>query len=406
MAQVIRRQEGKENQNNYTVMTMILCWAGMAVMSSLYVTLPLISLFSDRYGVTLTQAAAAGSIFSLGFAVGCLICGALSDKYGRKIIIVIGLIALTMISLLLGMMDHFLWILILRGLQGAAAATFSPVALAYTVEMFPAEKRVATIGFISTGFLVAGIVGQVISSLMSQRYGWNAVFYLLAAVYAVTSLLVLRFLPKGEIEQANANIWAPLKQIGTVFTQKNLVLGYVVALVLLMSFVSMYTVLGSYLSGPDFGLSKQEILYVRLVGVLGMLISPFAGKLASWVGVRTVLRGGLLLAVIGLASLGMFTSLPLVIVMSVIFVAGIALSVPSLVSLIGQLGGRSRGIAVSVYTFILFAGTSLGPILSIHLMKISSYLTTFILLALVLGVGLLAACLIRRETPEETIGVK
>jgi len=403
MAQVIQSSIRKRN---YSLMTMILCWAGMAVMSSLYVTLPLISLFSDRYSITLTQAASAGSIFSLGFAVGCLVYGALSDKYGRKKVIFIGLIALTIISILLGMADHFLWILILRGLQGAAAATFSPVALAYAVEMFPAEKRVTTIGFISTGFLVAGIVGQVISSWMSQEYGWNAVFYLLAAVYAVTSLLVLWFLPKGEIQQAHTNIWAPLKQIGTVFTQKYLVLGYIVALVLLMSFVSMYTVLGNYLSGPDFGLSKQEILYVRLAGVLGMLISPFAGKLASWMGVRSVLRGGLLLAVIGLASLGMFTSLPLVIVMSVIFVAGIALSVPSLVSLIGQLGGKARGIAVSVYTFILFAGTSLGPILSIHLMKISSYFTTFILLALVLGVGLLAACLIRRETPEETVGVK
>jgi len=382
-------------KRNYSLMTMILCWAGMAVMSSLYVTLPLISIFSDRYGITLTQAATTGSIFSLGFAVGCLVYGALSDKYGRKKVIFVGLIALTFISLLLGMVDHFLWILILRGLQGAAAATFSPVALAYAVEMFPAEKRVTTIGFISTGFLVAGIVGQVISSLMSQQYGWNAVFYLLAAVYAVTSLLVLWFLPKGEIHQAHANIWAPLRQIGTVFTQKNLVLGYIVALVLLMSFVSMYTVLGSYLSGPDFGLSKQEVLYVRLVGVLGMLISPFAGKLASKVGVRSVLRGGLCLAVIGLASLGMFTSLSLVIAMSVIFVAGIALSVPSLVSLIGQLGGKSRGIAVSVYTFILFAGTSLGPIISLHLMKISSYFTTFMLLALVLGIGLLAACLIR-----------
>ncbi|MBP1996046.1 MFS transporter [Paenibacillus eucommiae] len=392
-----------KDQRNYSMMTAILCWSGMVVMSSLYVTIPLISMFAETYGITLTQAAAAGSVFSLGFAMGCLIYGALSEKYGRKKVILIGLIALTFISILLGMVDNFSWILLLRGMQGAAAATFSPVALAYAVEMFPAEKRVTTIGFISTGFLVAGIVGQVISSLITQQYGWNAVFYVLAVVYSVTSLLVLRFLPKGDIGQANASIWASIKQFGAVFTHKNLVLSYMVALVLLMSFVSMYTVLGGYLSGPDFGLNQQEILYVRSTGVLGMLISPFAGKLSKRFGVRRLLRGGLCLAIAGLALLGVFSSLPILIGMSLIFVGGIALSVPSLVSLVGQLGGKSRGIAVSVYTFILFTGTSLGPILSINLMKMSSYMVTFFLLALVLGIGLLAACLIHTDSEDGTI---
>ncbi|XOK61532.1 MFS transporter [Paenibacillus elgii] len=388
-------------KRNYSLMTAVLCWSGMAVMSSLYVTIPLISLFADLFGITPTQAAAAGSVFSLGFAIGCLIYGALSDKYGRKKVIVIGLMALTLISLLLGAIDSFFWLLVLRGLQGAAAATFSPVALAYAVEMFPAEKRVTTIGFISTGFLVAGIVGQVVSGLISQQYGWNAVFYVLAGAYAVTAFLVIRFLPKGEIQQAHANIWEPLKQIGSVFSQKNLLLSYAIALVLLMSFVSMYTVLGSYLSGPDFGLTKQEILYVRSIGVIGMLLSPLSGRLAKRFGVRAVLRGGLLLAMAGLASLGLMSSLPLLIMLSLVFVAGIALSVPALVSLVGQLGGKSRGIAVSVYTFILFAGTSLGPILSIRFMETGSYVLTFVLLALILGIGLLAALLIHRETPEE-----
>lgn len=388
-------------KRNYSVMTAVLCWSGMAVMSSLYVTIPLISLFADLFSIAPAQAAAAGSVFSLGFAIGCLIYGALSDKYGRKKIIVIGLLALTVISLLLGAIDSFFWIIVLRGLQGAAAATFSPVALAYAVEMFPAEKRVTTIGFISTGFLVAGIVGQVVSDSISQQYGWNAVFYLLAAVFTVTVFLVIRFLPKGEIQHAHADIWKPLKQIGKVFSQRNLLLSYVVAFVLLMSFVSMYTVLGSYLSGPDFGLAKQEILYVRSVGVIGMLLSPLSGRLAKRFGVRMVLRGGLVLAMVGLASLGLISNLQLLIVMSLVSVAGIAISVPALVSLVGQLGGKSRGIAVSVYTFILFAGTSLGPILSIRFMESGSYLLTFVLLALILGLGLIAASLVNREAADE-----
>ncbi|WP_239327395.1 MFS transporter [Paenibacillus sp. ACRRX] len=389
------------SNRNYSLMTIILCWSGLAVMSSLYVTIPLISVFAQLYSISPTQAAAAGSTFSIGFAIGCLIYGALSDKYGRKAVIFVGLLFLTMISLLLGFVDQFAWILILRGLQGAAAATFSPVALAYAVEMYPAEKRVTTIGFISTGFLVAGIVGQVFSSVVSEQYGWNAVFYVLAVVYVLTAVLVFFFLPKGGVHQAHANIWEPIKQIGSVFIQKQLVLCYLVAFVLLMSFVSMYTVLGSYLSQAPFELSKQEILYVRTIGILGMLVSPFAGRISKHLGIRVTLRVGLLLAIIGLASMGMISNLPLLVIMSIVFVSGIAIAVPSLVSLVGQLGGKMRGIAVSVYTFILFTGTSFGPIISLYFMKSGSYLITFILLACILCVGLLAAMLINREVAEE-----
>ncbi|NOV01903.1 MFS transporter [Paenibacillus sp. LMG 31457] len=387
--------DSRVSSRNYPLITAILCWAGMVVMSSLYVTIPLVSLFSDIFGVSSTQAASAGSIFSLGFAIGCLIYGALSDKYGRKRVIFIGLVALTVISLLLGLVDSFPLIIVLRGLQGAAAATFSPVALAYTVQMFPPEKRVTTIGFISTGFMVAGIVGQVVSGLVSEHYGWNAIFYLLAIVYAITAFLVLSMLPKEDTTQAPSSILEPIRNMGKVFAQKNLVFSYLISLVLLMSFVNMSSVLGTYLSNSTFGLSKQEILYVRSFGILGMLVSPFAGRLARGFGALTLLRGSLILAVLGLASIGFISNLPLLIIMMLVFIVGIAITVPSLVGLVGQMAGKMAGIAVSVNTFILFAGTSFGPIMSVQFMKTGSFSLTFILLALVLCVGLLAAFLIR-----------
>lgn len=386
---------------NYSLMTVILCWTGLVVMSSLYVTIPLIPVFAQHYGISAAEAATAGSVFSMGFAIGCLVYGALSDKYGRKTVIFVGLLCLTLISVFIGSVHSFGWIVMLRGLQGAAAATFSPVALAYAGEMYPKEKRVTTVGFISTGFLIAGIVGQVISSSISEQYGWNAVFYLLAVVYAVTAAFVFFFLPKGIRHSAHASIWEPIKQIGNVFVQKQLVYCYLVAFVLLMSFVSMYTVLGSYMSQSPFELSKQDILYVRFFGIIGMFVSPFAGGISKRIGIRVTLRGGLLLAVIGLAFMGMISNLPLLIVMSILFVGGLALVVPSLVSLVGQLSGKMRGIAVSVYTFILFAGTSFGPIISLYFMKSGSFLITFLLLAMILCVGLLAACLIHRDETVE-----
>lgn len=102
--------------------------------------------------------------------------GAISEKYGRKNVIVIGLFSLSMITLLLGLVNDFSFILILRTLQGLAVATFSPVALAYTFEIFPNDRKVGAVGFISTGFLVAGIVGQVFSGYVSEHSHWHVIF--------------------------------------------------------------------------------------------------------------------------------------------------------------------------------------------------------------------------------------
>lgn len=380
---------------NYTVMTAVLCWAGMVVMSSLYVTIPLIALFSDIFKVSLAQSAATGSIFSVGFAIGCLLFGAISDKYGRKKVIFIGLLALSIVSFFLGFVDSLFWLIILRGLQGIAAATFSPVALAYVVEMFPVEKKVTTIGFVSTGFLVAGIAGQVISTAVSQHFGWHMVFFLLSFVYIITAVWVHYSLPKGETSQAYTDILGPMKQMGKVFTHKSLVWSYMVAFVLLMAFVNMYTVLGNYLSSSTYNLTAEQILYFRLAGLFGMLLSPFAGRLTKRFEVKKVLQGGLLVAIFSLSSMGFISTLPLLVMMSVCFVIGIAISVPSLVSLVGQLGGRARGIAVSIYTFILFLGTSIGPIISIYLMKIGGYAQTFILLGVILFIGFVSTLFIQ-----------
>ena len=146
-----------------------------------------------------------------------------------------------------------------------------------------------------------------------------------------------------------------------------------------MAFVNMYTVLGNYLSSPTYNLTAEQILYFRLAGLFGMLLSPLAGLLTKRFEVRKVLQGGLLIVIFSLSSMGFVSDLSLLVMMSVCFVIGIAISVPSLVSLGGQLGGKARE-----YTFILFLGTSIGPIISIYLMKIGGYAQTFILLGMIL----------------------
>ncbi|MCG7435410.1 MFS transporter [Lysinibacillus fusiformis] len=383
------------NRENYALMTTILSWTGMVVMSSLYLTIPLISLFSDYFNISLVQAGFTSSVFSLGFALGCFFYGAISEKYGRKNVIVFGLFSLSMITLLLGLVNDFSIILLLRGIQGLAAATFSPVALAYTLEVFPNDRKVGAIGFISTGFLVAGIVGQVFSGYVSEHSHWHVIFYVLAAVYLITALLVVWILPKGVLQNESKNIWAPLKRIGIIFPNRNLIFSYIISFVLLMSFVSMYIILGAYLTSDSFGMNSQNLIYIRAFGIVGMVMSPFAGKLAKRFNVLFVLKMALCLSIISLTVMSLISTIAGLTIISILFVGGIALAVPSLVTLVSQLGWNMGGIAVSMYTVILFAGTSIAPFISVYLIQTGSFTVAFLLLATTHSIGLVSALLIK-----------
>ncbi|MEC1980866.1 multidrug transporter [Bacillus cereus] len=96
------------------------------------------------------------------------------------------------------------------------------------------------------------------------------------------------------------------------------------------------------MSSPTYNLTAEQILYFRLTGLFGMLLSPLAGRLTKRFEVRKVLQGGLLIAIFSLSSMGFVSYLSLLVMISVCFVIGIAISVPSLVSLVGQLGGKIR----------------------------------------------------------------
>ncbi|MDI3410192.1 hypothetical protein QKW52_06325 [Bacillus sonorensis] len=84
--------------------------------------------------------------------------------------------------------------------------------------------------------------------------------------------------------------------------------------------------------------------------------------------------------------------------MSIVFVLGIAVATPSLISLIGQLGGEVRGLAVSIYTFILFIGASLGPIFTAVLLKTAAASLLFLVLSLVLCFSIVLSFLINMKS--------
>ena len=382
--------------NNYPLIRWLLFGAALLILSSLYVTVPLLPEFAGAFHVGASESALAGSAFSLFFAAGCLVYGPLSNRLGRKRVIVAGLAVLVLATACLGFAGSFGGLIALRCLQGAAAATFSPVALTYAGEVFPVEQRVTAIGFISSGFLMAGIFGQVWASSLAALLEWPWVFRLLAAGYAALLCLVIVWLPPVPAEQARQGRVGQDRRWYAVLSKRNLLLCYGITVTILLCFVGMYSAMGAFLVKPPYSLSEMEILGVRSLGMLGMFLSFFAGRICRKWGMLPVLRTGLVCSIAALVMMSFVQSAVVYAVMSILFVAGIAVIVPALISLIGEIGSGNRGVATSLYTFVLFAGASAGPILTANLLGMNHASLPFQVFAGLLSLALLCSALIRK----------
>ncbi|SES99340.1 Predicted arabinose efflux permease, MFS family [Oceanobacillus limi] len=380
---------------NYNFITFVMFWCALIVVSSVYVTTPLIIPFTNQFVVSQSLAAWTSSSFSLFYGIGFLLFGPLAERFGRKRIIAYGLASLTIITCMIGFIHSFWALVILRGIQGFIASTFAPTALAYVFDLFPKNKIATVVGFISFGYVTAGIFGQVVSDLINQTFDWQYVFILFSILYFLTFLCVQFGLPSTGKGIAHKGIEYYIHQAKVIFSQKNFIFCYTITIFLLMTFIGMYTVLGDYLGGAPFHLTDKEILYVRAIGIFGMILSPLAGSIVRKIGLMATLRLGLGISIIGLFLLGFGKHLMVIVSMSVLYVAGISLIFPAIMMVVGQLGGKQRALANSFYAFILFIGAMLGPLVAIGLMNLGSYLLTFGVLAILLAIALLVSFFIK-----------
>lgn len=100
------------------------------MVGQLYVTLPLAPALASRWQITTGQAAWVGSAFGFAYAAGFLLLGRLSDRVGRRTVLLFSLLATAVASVLVAVSMHFGMLLAARALQGLVAAAFPPAALA------------------------------------------------------------------------------------------------------------------------------------------------------------------------------------------------------------------------------------------------------------------------------------
>ncbi|MBJ7887498.1 MFS transporter [Bacillaceae bacterium HSR45] len=386
-----------EEQRHYNLITTILFFSGIIVMGSLYTALPLTAAFAHSFHIPQSVATLNGVIFSIMYSISCLFYGTISDKYGRIKTILIGLSGLTIICFIIGFVQSFSLLLIMRAIQGIFAATFSPVAITYTTETYPAKKRVTAISFISTSFMLSGVLGQNLSELIVHHLNWHWVYFTLTVLYLCLIFVIYRYVPESPRRNADVQLLKFFNNFKDFRDNLKVLYCLFISFTLLIMFISMYAILNLYILSDKVNGDMSTASLVKLFGVIGMLVSLLGGRLSGRIGIKRVISLALLTSTLSLILMGITTNIICITLFSVTFVAGIAFAIPSVISKIGMTVKHNQGFFLSVNTVILFMGTAIAPILMIYIAKLPQYFLMFVSIACIGFVSFIVSLLMPKD---------
>jgi MFS transporter, DHA1 family, multidrug resistance protein len=162
---------------------------GMSILS------PLMSLYAETLGASGLWLGIMFSGFSLSRALFQPISGWLSDRKDRKMLIIVGLGAYTLISLGYAVASSLYTLTTVRLLHGVASALVTPVAQAYVGDLIPKGKEGTYMNLFMMAMYLGMASGPFLGGLLKDTYGMNVAFYTMAGFAAFALLLHVIFVP-------------------------------------------------------------------------------------------------------------------------------------------------------------------------------------------------------------------
>ena len=151
-------------------------------------------------------------LYMLFLAAFILLGGILGDHYGRRRILVIGIVIFTLASICCGFAPNLAVLLLARAIQGFGGALLMPGSLAIISGAFSDQQRERAIGIWSAGIAIASIVGPVTGGWLVQHASWRAAFFLNVPLAAIALIVALWKVPESRDEacEGKRDVWGTL----------------------------------------------------------------------------------------------------------------------------------------------------------------------------------------------------
>jgi MFS family permease len=213
---------------------------------------PFYSLYiAQKFGVNMTTIGLLFGIWAISGVVGNMLGGALTDKIGRKTMLVAGLVLSATSAILMGIVNNLMAFALISTVVGLLSDIAGPARGAMTTDMLPAEKRAEGFGIIRVVGNLAWIVGPALGGLLATK-SYMLVFICDAVASIITALIVIWKIPETKPqateEAEKETLLQTFKGYSQVTSDKLFMAYVIISMLLIFVYSQMYSTLSVYLN--------------------------------------------------------------------------------------------------------------------------------------------------------------
>ncbi|AWI61470.1 MFS transporter [Sinorhizobium fredii] len=335
--------------------------SGIAV-ANIYYNQPILGLIEAEFsGQSVT--AVVPTATQLGYALGLFLLLPLGDIVRRRRLIIGQFFALAAASVLAAVAPTAALLVgasILLGASAVVAQQIVPV----TAALASPERRGVAIGTVMAGVLSGILLSRTVSGFVGEHFGWRDMFWISAPLALVGAAMMYIALP-NLTPVSGLSYSTALRSLAYLWRRHpDLRAASIVQAALFASFTSFWTILALYLATPQFNLGADAAGLFGIVGAVGVLAAPLAGRIADRRGPHSVVGLGAALTLFAWAVLGFWASIPGLLIGVIVLDVGIQIALISNQHIIYALDPQARSRINTIFMTSMFLGGAAGSALA------------------------------------------
>jgi DHA1 family bicyclomycin/chloramphenicol resistance-like MFS transporter len=296
-----------------TMLLLLVVMNGVAPIS-LYMLVPALPELATAFGRDISIAQMTVSLYMVGIACSQIIMGPLSDRFGRRPVLLAGLGLMVAASAACIFAETLPQLIAARFLQALGGATGMVVSRAIIRDLYSRERIGAMISLVIAVMMIAQMLSPLTGGLLETAFGWRSIFYVITAASLVIAVAIALMLPETRRVRVGGSGFRG--DVGSLFASRAFI-GYVLCQVLASQIIFTFAGAGPYVVVMQMGRSSAEYgAWFAVVGFAYLVGNLFCVRFAPrhslerliWFGLALQFAGSLLNLIWGIAGLNMAPS--------------------------------------------------------------------------------------------------
>jgi MFS transporter, DHA1 family, multidrug resistance protein len=377
------------NKRNLSILfiTLVIMMMGFGII------IPILPDLVVKYGGTGVEMGGLMAIFSAMQFLFSPMWGSLSDRFGRKPILMLGVFGNAISMVALGLSTDLWMLFAARGLAGVLSSATLPTAMAYISDSTDQKSRGGGMGVIGAAMGLGMILGPGAGGMLSA-ISLQAPFYFAAILSLLAVAAIWLFLPESlEVEQRETSTRFQGPQLRTMWESLFGPLAFLFVSAFMISFaMTNFEGIYAYYAKDRYGYGPETIgVILTAIGVVSVIAQgALTGIATRKYGEVNVIKASLIASVAGFLVMLLATNLVTVILTSSFFVLANAMLRPAVSSLISQRTTKGQGIAMGLNNAFMSLGRVVGPLWAGIVIDVNLYYP-FITGAIIMLIGFIAS---------------